>query len=87
MKNLGGGGIAEEIVERIVCNFCVVHIEGDEKMRKRMRDIGEAVAWMAAPQVREGSCSPPAPILRTSAHRRAVERRTDEPRNTTPRKT
>ena len=36
--------------------------------------------------MRARSCGPPAPILRASAHRRAVERRTDEPRNITPKK-
>lgn len=33
-----------------------------------------------------GHAAPPARILRAGAHRRAVERRTDEPRNATPRK-
>ena len=39
-KKLGGDAIAEAIVDRIVHNSYVVHIEGDESMRKRMSSIG-----------------------------------------------
>lgn len=39
-KKLGGDAIAEAIVDRIVHNSYVIHIEGDEPMRKRMSDIG-----------------------------------------------
>ena len=39
-KKLGGDAIAEAIVDRIVHNSYVSHIEGDESMRKRMSDIG-----------------------------------------------
>lgn len=39
-KKLGGDAIAEAIVDRIVHNSCVIHIEGDESMHKRMSSIG-----------------------------------------------
>lgn len=39
-KKLGGDAIAEAIVDRIVHNSYVSHIEGDESMRKRMSNIG-----------------------------------------------
>lgn len=39
-KKLGGNAIAEATVDRIVHSSHVIHIEGDESMRKRMSDIG-----------------------------------------------
>ena len=39
-KKLGGDAIAEAIVDRIVHNSYVIHIEGDESLRDRMSDIG-----------------------------------------------
>ena len=38
-KKLGGDAIAEAIVDRIVHNSYVIHVEGSESMRKRMSDI------------------------------------------------
>ena len=38
-QKLGGDAIAEAIVDRIVHNSYVVHIEGTESMRKRMSSM------------------------------------------------
>lgn len=36
---IGEGAVAEAIIDRIVHNSHVIHVEGDESMRKRMSDI------------------------------------------------